>query len=221
VTVVAVDAEVAPTSRQAERLVILGVAGIVLAGIQRFGPALWPFGLGSSWSPLNQAWLFSVDLLWVAAMLIVFRRDPAGAMWKLFLLLQAVGAFGVIWVIPTHLTWTMSQLSIGVSSVVFVHLVLAFPSGRLSDPFDRRVTAAAYGAIAITRLRGCQSARLRQEGLEGTPFSEDDYRQTVRVTHERLANEPDSIVEDLTGRLNRALGGTAPVPRPPGEAPAT
>jgi len=28
--------------------------------------------------------------------------------------------------------------------------------------------------IAITRLRGCQSARLRQEGWEGTPFSEDD-----------------------------------------------
>ncbi len=75
--------------------------------------------------------------------------------------------------------------------------------------------------IAITRLRGCQSDRLRQEGLEGTPFSEDDYRQTVRVTHERLANEPDSIVEDLTGRLNRALGGTALVPRPPGEAPST
>jgi len=75
--------------------------------------------------------------------------------------------------------------------------------------------------IAITRLRGCQSDRLRQEGWEGTPFSEDDYRHSMRVTNERLVKEPDSIVEDLTGRLNRALGGSAPVPQPPGKASST
>ncbi len=75
--------------------------------------------------------------------------------------------------------------------------------------------------IAITKLRGCQSALLMQGAWEGVPFSEDDYRRSVRVTNERLVKEPDSIVEDLTGRLNRALGGSAPVPRPPGEAPST
>lgn len=47
-----------------------------------------------------------------------------------------------------------------------------------------------------------------------TPYSEQDYRQTVRATHEWLVKDPDSIVEDLTGRLNRALGGSAPIPKP-------
>jgi hypothetical protein len=41
------------------------------------------------------------------------------------------------------------------------------------------------------------------------------------VTNERLVKEPDSIVIDLTGRLNRALGGSAPIPQSPGEASST
>jgi len=70
--------------------------------------------------------------------------------------------------------------------------------------------------IAITGLRALVSSRLVQRGdtWAAAPFSEDDYRRTVRVTYERLINEPDSIVDDLTGRLNRALGGSAPVPQP-------
>jgi hypothetical protein len=35
----------------------------------------------------------------------------------------------------------------------------------------------------------------------------------VRATYERIVKDPDSIVADLTGRLNRALGGSAPIPR--------
>jgi hypothetical protein len=74
--------------------------------------------------------------------------------------------------------------------------------------------------IAVTGLRGLVSSRLVRRGdmWAATPFSEDDYRQTVRVTYERLVKEPDSIVEDLTGRLNRALGGSALVPKPPAAA---
>jgi hypothetical protein len=77
--------------------------------------------------------------------------------------------------------------------------------------------------IAVTGLRGLVSWRRVQAGeiWGAEPFSENDYRQTVRVTYERLVKEPDSIVEDLTGRLNRALGGSAPVPHAPSEAPST
>jgi hypothetical protein len=71
--------------------------------------------------------------------------------------------------------------------------------------------------IAVTGLRGLVSLRLVQpgHGYLAAPFSEDDYRQTVRATHERLVKDPDSVVESLTGRLNRALGGSAPIPQPP------
>jgi hypothetical protein len=37
----------------------------------------------------------------------------------------------------------------------------------------------------------------------------------ARVTYEHLAKDPDPIVEELIGRPNRALGGSAPIPQPP------
>jgi signal transduction histidine kinase len=139
-------------SRLTERTVVLGGVGVSLAALQNFGPLLWPYPHEPAWSPLSQAWFFLVELLWVAAMLVTYRRDPGGPMWKLFLLYQVVGTVGVIWIIPTSLTWTLSQLSIGLGSVVFVHLVLAFPSGRLTDRYDRILVGGAYGLLAITRL---------------------------------------------------------------------
>jgi signal transduction histidine kinase len=135
-----------------ERLVLLGAVGIALAAIQQFGPFLWPYEPPQTLSIVNQAWFFVVELLWVVAMLVTYRRHPTGPMWKLFLLYQVVGAIGVIWVIPTSLTWMLSQASIGIGSVVFVHLVLAFPSGRLTDRYDRVVVTAAYVFILAVRL---------------------------------------------------------------------
>ena len=139
------------TSR-AERAIALGVVGVVLAALQEFGPFLYPYALGPTWSLLTQGWFFLIDLLWVAAMLVTYWRDPGGRMWKLFLALRIVGAAGVIWVMPTSLTWTLSQLFVGLGSVVFVHLVLAFPTGRLKDRYDRILVAGAYVFIATSRL---------------------------------------------------------------------
>jgi len=84
-------------SSRAERLAVLGVVGVALAAVQQFAPILWPFGLGPSWSVVNQAWFLFIDLLWVAAMLVTYWRDPDGPMWKLFLLYRVVAAVGVIW----------------------------------------------------------------------------------------------------------------------------
>ena len=139
-------------NRATERLVLLAAIGVALAAFHQFAPFLWPYTPPRSLSVANQVWFFVVELLWVAAMLVTYRRDPAGRMWKLFLLYEVVGAIGVIWVIPTSLTWTLSQASIGIGSVVFVHLVLAFPSGRLSDRYDRALVVAAYVFVLATRL---------------------------------------------------------------------
>jgi signal transduction histidine kinase len=139
-------------TRATERSIILAAAGILLAAVQQFGPFLWPYERPQSLSVANQAWFFAIELLWVAAMLVTYRRDPSGPMWKLFLLYQLVGTVGVIWIVPTSLTWLLSQASIGIGSVVFVHLVLAFPSGRLTDRYDRIVVVAAYLFVLATRL---------------------------------------------------------------------
>jgi len=139
-------------AKRTEQLIALAAVGIGLAAFRDFAPLLWPYGLAPSSSPATQAWFFAVDLLWVAAMVATYWRDPDGPMWKLFLAWQVVGALGVLWVFPTSLTWTVSQLMIGFSSVVFVHLVLAFPSGRLTDRYDRLLVGGAYVFIAVSRI---------------------------------------------------------------------
>ena len=135
-----------------ERAALLGLAGLALAAIQQFGPLLWPYGLGAWWSPVTQAWTLAIDLLWVASMVIAYQRDPASPLWKLLLAYRVVATAGVLWVFPTSLTWTISNLIVGLGGVVFVHLVLAFPSGHLEDRLDRRFVLAAYAWFAVTRV---------------------------------------------------------------------
>jgi hypothetical protein len=69
--------------------------------------------------------------------------------------------------------------------------------------------------VAVTGLRGLTSFHLAAHGQEwmAAPFSENEYRETVRATYERVVKDPDGIVADLTGRLNRGLGGSAPIPQ--------
>ena len=114
-------------SGRLERAALLATVGVALAVFQQFGPLLWPYGLGPSWSFATAVLYLAVDLVWVAAMVATYLRDPGGAMWKLFLLYRLVTTLGVLWVFPTSLTWTLSQLVTGLGSVVFVHLVLAYP----------------------------------------------------------------------------------------------
>jgi signal transduction histidine kinase len=133
-------------------LVLIGLAGGALAAITAFAPFAYAYPLRVPLNPLFAVATFVGELLWVAATLASYARDPVGRMWKLLLASRAVAALGVIWVLNTSLTWTVWQLSIGLASVVFAHLVLAFPSGRLERPFDRRLIVAAYGILLVSRV---------------------------------------------------------------------
>jgi signal transduction histidine kinase len=139
-------------SRRPADLLLLGIAGTALAGFSAFAPYAYAFPLRTPLNPVFAAATFLGELLWVAAMLASFARDPGGRMWKLILLSRALAAIGVIWVVNTALTWTLWQLSIGSAIVVFAHLVLAFPSGRLASRADRRLIGGAYAVLVASRI---------------------------------------------------------------------
>lgn len=133
-------------------LILLASVGVALSAVAEFGPFAYPFELRTPLNPIFATAAFVGDLLWVAAMLASWWRNPAGRMWKLLLVARVVAAYGAIWVANTSLTWTLWQLSIGLGTVVFAHVVLAFPGGRLTSRYDRAVVVAAYAALAVTRL---------------------------------------------------------------------
>jgi signal transduction histidine kinase len=133
-------------------LLLLAAVGVFLAAIAEFAPFIYPYPLQTPLNPAFAAAAFVGDLLWVAAMLATHWRDPRGRMWKLLLLSRVVATLSVLWVFNTSLTWTLWQLSIGFGTVVFAHLVLAFPSGRLASRYDRTLIVVAYGILAFSRV---------------------------------------------------------------------
>jgi signal transduction histidine kinase len=133
-------------------LLLLAAVGVLLAAIAAFAPFIYPYALRTPLNPAFATAAFVGDLLWVAAMLATDWRDPRGRMWKLLLLSRVVATLSVLWVFNTSLTWTLWQLSVGFGTVVFAHLVLAFPSGRLASRYDRILIVIAYGILAFSRV---------------------------------------------------------------------
>ena len=81
-------------SSRLEQAVALGALGVGLAAFRNFAPLGWPYGASPSYSLATQVWFFIVDLLWVAAMVATYVREPDGQMWKLFLLYRLVTTLG-------------------------------------------------------------------------------------------------------------------------------
>jgi len=133
-------------------VVLLGGIGVALAAVTAYAPFIYAFPLREPLNPLFATAIFAGELLWVAAMLASYWRSAAAPMWKLILASRVVAALGVIWVVNTPLTWIAWQATIGLATVVFGHLVLAFPSGRLESRYDRVVVIAAYSVFAASRV---------------------------------------------------------------------
>ena len=133
-------------------LALLTGLGVALAAVTAYAPFVYGYPLREPINPLFATAIFAGELLWVAAMLASYRRAPAAPMWKLIFASRVVAALGVIWVINTPLTWTAWQATIGLATVIFGHLVLAFPSGRLLGRYDRGVVVGGYVLFVVSRV---------------------------------------------------------------------
>ena len=68
--------------------------------------------------------------------------------------------------------------------------------------------------VAVVGLGGLWSSRIVASGRtwEAVSYSEGRYRQATRATGEKRIQQPKAVVEELTGRLNRGLGGATELP---------
>lgn len=127
------------------RMLVLSLVGVLLTAWGAYGPFVpSPYEIFWMINPLDSTIRFSGGLLAVAAMLIAFRRAPDGPLWKLFLLYIAANGIWDLGYIRTDLTWTLGEVLRPLAPFVLIHLMLAFPSGRLTDRFDRRFVTALY-----------------------------------------------------------------------------
>jgi signal transduction histidine kinase len=101
---------------------------------------------------LTTALLLFVSMSFVVAGLIGWMRRPAN---RTGLLMVAVG-FGVLagslYEANSSLPYTLGTIFGSLFIAVFLHLLLAYPSGRLISPFGRALVIAAYAAALLAPL---------------------------------------------------------------------
>lgn len=109
-------------------------------------------------TPLEQAIHALTATIWLVVLLVSMARQPEGRLWKLIFLAIATGEIWVLGYVPNSLVFSIGHLFDQVSLAVFLHLLLAFPSGHLRDRIDRAVVLLGYafvgGATLLQLLRG-------------------------------------------------------------------
>ena len=132
----------------------LGVSAVVIkAG---YAPLVHEAGLDRDGSYSTAGLLLGGlgGLLFLGAGLVAHLRRPESRV-GLLMLLVAIGFFAEDLQLSVN-AWvhTVGMLLIQASSAVLVHLVLAFPGGRLGSPVERLLAGAAYGtAFVVTPIR--------------------------------------------------------------------
>ena len=128
---------------------IVGVVGayIAIVAVGQLILTLTPYELFRTITPLERAVGLAVDATWVMALVILLVRQPTSSLWKLILLWEAAGQLWTLFYLPVEPRWALEiplYLLGDLWAAVFIHLVLAYPSGRMADRFDRRLVAFTY-----------------------------------------------------------------------------
>jgi signal transduction histidine kinase len=134
--------------RHAALLVVLTVA--IVAGGQLI-LQLTPVELHRTVTPESRLYGIVGEAIWLFAFVVLTLRNPTSRLWRLYVLWVAVGTVWIVGYVPLE-PYGLIELPVfllgDLWAAVFIHLFLAYPSGRLADRFDRRLVAFTY-AFAI------------------------------------------------------------------------
>jgi signal transduction histidine kinase len=143
-------------SAPAASLSVVIAVGLVLRVWAAFGTILLP---GSEVDPAqvlaDRALAFGFYVLWIPVLAITYRRDPRGRMWKLILLSFVMDCWWVLGNLHNPFAgigWTIGTFTQPLTAAVLLHMVLAFPSGRLRDRTDLWLVGIVYTIAVPIRL---------------------------------------------------------------------
>jgi len=135
--------DTAPSASAVVLIAIFGaLAGIVMVAMAMTNPELHQPGMRA----MLACW---ITIPYIAAGVVAWKQKPASKLG----LLMVIAGFATF---PNFLVWSANDLlfTIGTATqllppVLFLHVFLSFPSGRLGSRLDRGVVWAAYGAAAL------------------------------------------------------------------------
>ena len=152
--------------------VAAAMVGIVLSGQLILSTS--PYELWRTVTPRERLTGVAVEGVWVLATVTLMVRQPSSQLWKVILLSTAAGQTWLLGYLPIEprLLIELPVFLLGeLWAAVFIHLVIAYPSGRLTDRFDRRYVPAVYG-LAI----GFRVLALIVQPADCSPLCDDPIR---------------------------------------------
>jgi signal transduction histidine kinase len=141
-------ARVTPLRR---RLVLATVAFLAFSWGGQLILATTPFELHRTVTIESRAWNAVSELLWLVAMLTLMVRQPTSRLWLIILFWTAVAQVWKIGYlgIDQRLIVDLPQALLGeLWAAAFVHIVVSYPSGRVTSPVERGVVVSSY-AVAL------------------------------------------------------------------------
>jgi signal transduction histidine kinase len=149
-------------------IVMLSIAGVIpVLGLIVLGEVGSAFGWGSEqqppwWPPLEAG----VGAAFLTAGLVALSRRPKNQLGPLMI------AIGFAWLLVRILLHLNSPVAVTLASwlstlplAMLIQLLFAFPTGRISSPFERRLCAAAYIVLIGGQLIGLLFTDPGQIGL--------------------------------------------------------
>jgi signal transduction histidine kinase len=156
--------------RPRAQVVLAVAAGLGVVAFVQVVLTLTPVPLWRTITPEARAWGVAVNLAWIGVYAIDMVRHPDSRLWRIMLASIALNLIWVMSYIPFEQTWLQFlpwYLFGELWVAVFVHLVLAYPSGRLVDRFDRRFVPWLYVYVVGVKV----VAALFQEPVDWDPLA--------------------------------------------------
>jgi signal transduction histidine kinase len=135
------------------RMAVVTIVYLAIAALAAVYPLISPLWAGEP-TALGQGIEAVAGAAWLVTLLITMARQPSGSLWKLIFAFMVSDRLYALTFIPDSLVWSVARVLELVEVPVFIHLVLAFPSGRLRDRFDRAVVGFAYVFVIGSTVLG-------------------------------------------------------------------
>ena len=125
------------------------VAGVYLAIVVTATvlPFVSPLRLPPVVTPAYQGARFAAWIAWLVALLVTLARRPDDPLWKLMFAHMVASQIWVVSYVGDSITWSLSLTFADLWIATTVHVLLAFPSGRLGDRWDRAFVAFFYCVV--------------------------------------------------------------------------
>jgi signal transduction histidine kinase len=138
--------EDAARSRRARLAVVAGLY-LVIVVTATLLPFFSPLPLRPVVTPAYQGVRLVAWIVWLVAILVALTRQPGNPLWKLMFAHMVAAQIWVVSYVGESITWSLSLTFADLWLATTVHVLLAFPSGRLRDRWDRALVAFFYVVV--------------------------------------------------------------------------